>query len=102
MFEGDRVAGVRATQATGAAIEIRADLVVAADGRHSTLRERAGFAVQDIGAPMDVLWMRISRRAGDPADAFGHIETGRFFIMLDRGDYWQCAFVIRQGLGRRR
>jgi 2-polyprenyl-6-methoxyphenol hydroxylase-like FAD-dependent oxidoreductase len=96
LVDGDEVAGVRATSA-GVATEIRADLVVAADGRHSTLRERAGLAVENLGAPMDVLWMRMSRRSGDPADAFGHIEAGRFFIMLDRGDYWQCAYVISKG-----
>jgi 2-polyprenyl-6-methoxyphenol hydroxylase-like FAD-dependent oxidoreductase len=96
IYEGERVAGVRALQ-DGAEVDIRAELVVAADGRHSTLRERAGFAVEDIGAPMDVLWMRLSRKPGDPSDAFGHIETGRFFIMLDRGDYWQCAYVIAKG-----
>jgi 2-polyprenyl-6-methoxyphenol hydroxylase-like FAD-dependent oxidoreductase len=96
LFEGDQVIGVRATSA-GVATEIRADLVVAADGRHSTLRKRAGLAVENLGAPMDVLWMRMSRRSGDPADAFGHIEAGRFFIMLDRGDYWQCAYVISKG-----
>jgi 2-polyprenyl-6-methoxyphenol hydroxylase-like FAD-dependent oxidoreductase len=96
VYEGDRVAGVRALKG-GENIEINADLVVAADGRHSTLRERAGFAVQDIGAPMDVLWMRISRHESDPTNAFGHIEIGRFFIMLNRGDYWQCAFVISKG-----
>ncbi len=96
VFDGGTVTGVRATS-EGAEIEIRADLVVAADGRHSTLRERAGFAVENLGAPMDVLWMRISRHSGDPADAFGHIETGRFFIMLNRDDYWQCAYVIPKG-----
>jgi 2-polyprenyl-6-methoxyphenol hydroxylase-like FAD-dependent oxidoreductase len=94
--DGDKVTGVRATS-DGAEIEIRADLVVAADGRHSTLRERAGFAVENLGAPMDVLWMRISRRSADPADAFGHIEAGRFLIMLNRDDYWQCAYVIAKG-----
>jgi 2-polyprenyl-6-methoxyphenol hydroxylase-like FAD-dependent oxidoreductase len=96
LFEGDQVTGVRA-MSEGVETEIRADLVVAADGRHSTLRERAGFAVENLGAPMDVLWMRMSRRSGDPADAFGHIEAGRFFIMLDRDDYWQCAYVIAKG-----
>jgi 2-polyprenyl-6-methoxyphenol hydroxylase-like FAD-dependent oxidoreductase len=93
VFDGEEVTGVRALS-EGAEVEIRADLVVAADGRHSTLRERAGFAVEDLGAPMDVLWMRLSRRPDDPSEAFGHIEAGRFFIMLDRGDYWQCAYVI--------
>jgi 2-polyprenyl-6-methoxyphenol hydroxylase-like FAD-dependent oxidoreductase len=96
VHHGDKVTGVRATS-EGAEIEIRADLVVAADGRHSTLRERAGFAVENLGAPMDVLWMRISRHPDDTADAFGHIEAGRFFIMLNRDDYWQCAYVIPKG-----
>src|SRR6516165_7243514 len=96
VFEGERVAGVRARK-DGVEIEINADLVVAADGRHSTLRERAGFTILDIGAPMDVLWMRVSRQESDPSNAFGHIEPGRFFIMLNRGDYWQCAFVISKG-----
>jgi 2-polyprenyl-6-methoxyphenol hydroxylase-like FAD-dependent oxidoreductase len=96
VFDGDTVTGVRATS-EGAEVEVRADLVVAADGRHSTLRERAGFAVENLGAPMDVLWMRILRHSDDPADAFGHIEAGRFFIMLDRDDYWQCAYVIPKG-----
>jgi 2-polyprenyl-6-methoxyphenol hydroxylase-like FAD-dependent oxidoreductase len=94
--EGERVVGVRAI-AEGAPIEIRADLVVAADGRHSTLRERAGFAVTDLGAPMDVLWLRISRRPEDGEQTFGHIEAGVFMIMLNRGDYWQCAFVVAKG-----
>jgi 2-polyprenyl-6-methoxyphenol hydroxylase-like FAD-dependent oxidoreductase len=91
-----RVTGVRAA-CDGAAVEIRADLVIGADGRHSTVRERAGFTVQDLGAPMDVLWLRMSRRPDDIAEAFGHMEAGRIFIMLDRGDYWQCAFVIPKG-----
>jgi 2-polyprenyl-6-methoxyphenol hydroxylase-like FAD-dependent oxidoreductase len=94
--DGDRVVGVSAVS-MGVPVEIRADLVVGADGRHSTLRERAGFKVMDIGAPMDVLWLRLSRRPDDAHEAFGHIEAGRFFIMLDRGDYWQCAFVIPKG-----
>jgi 2-polyprenyl-6-methoxyphenol hydroxylase-like FAD-dependent oxidoreductase len=96
IYEGQRVAGVRA-RSEGAEVEVHADLVVAADGRHSTLRERAGFEVEDIGAPIDVLWLRISRNPRDPTDAFGHIEAGRFFIMLNRADYWQCAFVIPKG-----
>jgi 2-polyprenyl-6-methoxyphenol hydroxylase-like FAD-dependent oxidoreductase len=93
---GGQVIGLRAV-AESDPIEIRADLVVAADGRHSTLRERAGLSVKDLGAPMDVLWMRISRRPEDRADAFGHIEAGRILVMLDRGAYWQCAFVIPKG-----
>jgi 2-polyprenyl-6-methoxyphenol hydroxylase-like FAD-dependent oxidoreductase len=93
---GGRVVGVRATGENGP-LDIRADLAVAADGRHSTLRARAGFVAQDLGAPMDVLWMRLSRQSDDSAETFGHIEAGRIFIMLDRGDYWQCAFVIPKG-----
>jgi len=94
--EGGRVAGVRAHTPEGD-IEIRADLTVACDGRHSTLREAAGFAVDSIGAPMDILWFRLSRKQGDTAETFGHIEAGRMMIMLDRGDYWQCAYVIAKG-----
>jgi 2-polyprenyl-6-methoxyphenol hydroxylase-like FAD-dependent oxidoreductase len=93
---GGRIIGLRAIGESGP-IEIRADLVVAADGRHSGLRERAGLSVNDLGAPMDVLWMRISRRPDDGEDTFGHIEAGRLLVMLDRGDYWQCAFVIPKG-----
>jgi 2-polyprenyl-6-methoxyphenol hydroxylase-like FAD-dependent oxidoreductase len=94
--DGGRVTGLRAIK-EGSPIEIRADLVVGADGRHSTLRQRAGLSVNDLGAPMDVLWTRISRRPDDRADAFGHIEAGRILVMLDRGAYWQCAFVIPKG-----
>jgi 2-polyprenyl-6-methoxyphenol hydroxylase-like FAD-dependent oxidoreductase len=94
--DGGRVTGVRALQ-EGAAVEIRAELVVGADGRHSRMRERAGLHVNDLGAPMDVLWLRLPRRTEDGLQAFGHIEAGRIFIMLDRGDYWQCAFVIPKG-----
>jgi 2-polyprenyl-6-methoxyphenol hydroxylase-like FAD-dependent oxidoreductase len=53
--------------------------------------------VEDLGAPMDVLWLRLSRRPEDGSDSLGRIEPGRFFIMIDRGDYWQCAFVIPKG-----
>ena len=91
-----QVIGLRAVSELGP-IEVRADLVVAADGRHSTLRQRAGLTVIDLGAPMDVLWTRISRQPDDRADAFGHIEAGRVLVMLDRGEYWQCAFVIPKG-----
>jgi 2-polyprenyl-6-methoxyphenol hydroxylase-like FAD-dependent oxidoreductase len=91
-----RIAGVTALSDAGE-YEIRADVVVGTDGRHSTIRERAGFTVDDLGAPMDVLWMRLSRLPGDRSEAFGHADAGRIFIMLDRGDYWQCAFVIPKG-----
>jgi 2-polyprenyl-6-methoxyphenol hydroxylase-like FAD-dependent oxidoreductase len=94
--ENGRVTGVRAHTKTGG-LEIRADLVIGTDGRHSTVRAKAGFAVMDLGAPMDVLWLRISRAPGDPGQTFGRVDAGRFLIMLERGDYWQCAFVIRKG-----
>ena len=96
ILDGDRVAGVRATSEAGA-VEIRADLIVGADGRHSTIRSSAGFKADNLGAPMDVLWMRLPRRQGDGSEAFGHVEGNRMFIMLDRGDYWQCAFLIPKG-----
>jgi 2-polyprenyl-6-methoxyphenol hydroxylase-like FAD-dependent oxidoreductase len=92
----DRVVGVRATTPDGLH-EIRADLVVGTDGRHSTVRAKAGLTVQDIGAPMDVLWMRISRGQDDNYDTLGHVDAGHIFVMFDRGDYWQCAYVIRKG-----
>jgi 2-polyprenyl-6-methoxyphenol hydroxylase-like FAD-dependent oxidoreductase len=91
--EGGRITGLRAKTEDGA-LDIRADLVVGCDGRHSTVRERAGFTSDDLGAPMDVMWFRISRKEGDGNDVAGHIEGGRMIIMLNRDDYWQCAFVI--------
>jgi 2-polyprenyl-6-methoxyphenol hydroxylase-like FAD-dependent oxidoreductase len=94
--QGGRIVGVRADSEAGA-IEIRADLVIGADGRHSIIRERAGLKVEDLGAPMDVLWTRLSRRPDDYAEAFGHFEAGGILIMVDRGDYWQCAYVIQKG-----
>jgi 2-polyprenyl-6-methoxyphenol hydroxylase-like FAD-dependent oxidoreductase len=94
--EGGRVAGLRATSPEGD-IEIRADLTVGCDGRHSTLRECAGFAVEDLGAPMDVLWFRVSRREGDTNETFGHVEAGAMMVMLNRTDYWQCAYLIPKG-----
>jgi 2-polyprenyl-6-methoxyphenol hydroxylase-like FAD-dependent oxidoreductase len=94
--ENGRVVGVRASGPDGE-IAIRADLVVAADGRHSTLRARAGLQADDYGAPMDVLWFRLPHRESDEAETFGHIEAGKMMIMLNRGDYWQCAYVIPKG-----
>jgi 2-polyprenyl-6-methoxyphenol hydroxylase-like FAD-dependent oxidoreductase len=91
-----RIVGVRANTEAGA-VEIRADLVIGADGRNSTLRQRADFLVENLGAPMDVLWMRLSRRPDDHAEAIGRFDAGRIFVMLDRGDYWQCAYVIPKG-----
>ena len=94
--ENGRVVGIHA-QAPDGELDIRADLVVACDGRHSTLRRCAGLQVEDVGAPMDVLWFRLSRKDNDNPNTFGHIEAGRMLVMLNRGDYWQCAYVIRKG-----
>ncbi|HXQ40911.1 MAG TPA: FAD-dependent oxidoreductase [Candidatus Udaeobacter sp.] len=91
-----RIVGLRAKTPDGM-LEIRAGLVVAADGRHSTLRGQAGLEVMDLGAPMDVLWLRLSRRASDPAQTLGRFDGGRIMVMLNRGSYWQCAFVIPKG-----
>ncbi len=91
-----RVVGVLAETPEGP-LEIRADLVVGADGRHSDIRERAGLKVEDLGAPMDVLWLRLSRRPEDKQQTLGRIQAGVVFVMLDRGDYWQCAYVIPKG-----
>ena len=96
LTDGDRVVGLKAATPKGD-LEVRADLVVGTDGRHSTVRKLAGLEVEDRGAPMDVLWLRLSRRPDDGADSLGRFEPGRFFIMIDRGDYWQCAFVIPKG-----
>jgi 2-polyprenyl-6-methoxyphenol hydroxylase-like FAD-dependent oxidoreductase len=96
LMDGDRVAGVQAKTPKGL-LEIRASLVVAADGRHSTLRALAGLQSEDFGAPMDVLWFRLSKQEGDGSAVLGRIQAGRLFVMLDRGDYWQCAFVIPKG-----
>jgi 2-polyprenyl-6-methoxyphenol hydroxylase-like FAD-dependent oxidoreductase len=94
--EGDRVVGVRAT-VEGKPQDIRADLVVGADGRHSTVRESAGLAPVALGAPMDVLWFRLGHRPGDSAETMGRFDRGSILVMLNRGDYWQCAYVIAKG-----
>ena len=78
-------------------IEIGADLVVGCDGRHSQVRVSAGLTVDNLGAPIDVLWFRVSRCKGDTAETFGHMEAGRMMVMLNRDDYWQCAYVIPKG-----
>jgi len=94
--ENGRIVGARAKTAAGQ-LEIRSGLTVGADGRRSIVRERAGLAVMDLGAPMDVLWMRVSRRPGDPGQTLGRAAAGRIFIMIDREEYWQCGYVIPKG-----
>jgi 2-polyprenyl-6-methoxyphenol hydroxylase-like FAD-dependent oxidoreductase len=94
--EGGRVAGVRARTPAGD-VEVRADLVVGCDGRHSLVRQCAGLLIDDLGAPMDVLWMRLSKRQRDPAQSLGRVASGAILVMFERGDYWQCGFVIPKG-----
>jgi len=93
--ESGQVVGVRAKTPTGS-VEIRADLVVGADGRNSIVRDCSGLEVEDVGAPMDGLWMRLSRNPSDPSTAL-RFDRGKILVMLDRGNYWQIAFVIRKG-----
>lgn len=94
--DADCVLGVRA-KTPGGLLEALADLTVGADGRHSSVRKSARLEVVDFGAPMDVMWMRLSRRPDDPGQTFGHVERGKMMVMLNREDYWQCAFVIPKG-----
>jgi 2-polyprenyl-6-methoxyphenol hydroxylase-like FAD-dependent oxidoreductase len=94
--ENGRITGVQAKSPEGP-VEFRADLVVGADGRSSIVRQCAGLEIQDIGAPMDVLWMRISRKESDPAETLGRIKAGHFMFMINRNSYWQCAFLIPKG-----
>jgi 2-polyprenyl-6-methoxyphenol hydroxylase-like FAD-dependent oxidoreductase len=94
--ESGRVVGVHAVTEAGP-ITVRADLVVAADGRHSLLRAQAGLRVEELGAPMDVLWFRLSRGRQDRGQTMGRFDAGQIFIMLDRGEYWQCGYVIPKG-----
>jgi 2-polyprenyl-6-methoxyphenol hydroxylase-like FAD-dependent oxidoreductase len=98
--ENGRVVGVRArTSQEGGqgALEVRADLTLGADGRHSIVREQAGLEVIDLGSPIDVLWMRLKREPGDREAALGHICGGKILVTINRGDYWQCAYVIVKG-----
>jgi 2-polyprenyl-6-methoxyphenol hydroxylase-like FAD-dependent oxidoreductase len=94
--EGNAVRGLRARSHEGE-FEIAARLTVAADGRHSTIRRAAGLEAEDFGAPMDVFWFRLSRRSDDREESAGRFGAGRILVTIDRGDYWQCAFVIAKG-----
>ena len=94
--EGERIAGVIATGPDGN-VQIRAGLTIAADGRHSTLRDKSGLKVLDQGAPFDVLWLRLPVLPGDPADLIGKVKDGQLFVMIYRTEYWQCAYVIPKG-----
>src|SRR5438874_13004320 len=92
----ERSGGVRAKAPRGE-VEERADLVIGCDGRSSSVRDRAGFEVREYGVPIDVLWMRISKRADDPEHTFGFFRHGKLLVLIDRGDYWQCGYVIPKG-----
>jgi 2-polyprenyl-6-methoxyphenol hydroxylase-like FAD-dependent oxidoreductase len=95
--EGGRIVGVRVLASDGTG-EIRADLVVGADGRHTTIRESAGLSAVDTGAPIDVLWFRLPRDgARHPSRTGGVIQPGAMLVTLNRDSYWQCAFVIPKG-----
>jgi 2-polyprenyl-6-methoxyphenol hydroxylase-like FAD-dependent oxidoreductase len=91
-----RVAGVRANS-SGGDLEIRADLVVGCDGRTSIIRAASGLVVEDLGAPIDVLWFRLSKQPGDPSQVLGRLSKTNMLVTIDRNDYWQCAFVISKG-----
>ncbi|HLH98153.1 MAG TPA: FAD-dependent oxidoreductase [Xanthobacteraceae bacterium] len=94
--ESGAVVGVRANSPDGR-IEVRAPLVIGCDGRHSVIRSKAGMEVENLGAPMDVLWFRVSRLPSDPDDTMGKFEAGRILVAINRGDYWQCGYVIPKG-----
>ena len=105
--QGDRVCGVLATGPGSAGdsqgdqkrvnLQFKAGLTIAADGRHSVLRDKSGLAVTDLGAPFDVLWMRLPVEKGDPADLIGKVKGGQLLVMIYRRDYWQCAYLIPKG-----
>ena len=93
IWSGDAVAGVKADTPEGP-VEIRADLTIGCDGRHSIVREKARLEVEELGAPMDVLWFRAGKRGDESESVFARVETGKMMVTFDRGDYWQCAYVI--------
>ena len=94
--EGDRIAGVLAAGPSGN-IQIRAALTIAADGRQSLLRSKSGLRIEDLGAPFDVLWLRLPVLPGDPADLIGKVKGGQLLVLIYRTDYWQCAYLIPKG-----
>ena len=94
--ERGEIVGVRANTPDGE-LQVRAKLTVGADGRHSIVREKAGFQVDELAAPMDVLWFRVSRQSDDGEQTLGRIIKGKMLVMLNRGNYWQCGYLIRKG-----
>src|SRR5229473_5143147 len=96
IIEGDRVVGVRA-KTPGGERDFRADLVIGADGRHAITHTRAGFEIQELGVPIDVLWMHISKRDSDPEQLFGFFRHGKLLVLINRDQYYQAGFVIPKG-----
>ena len=94
--ENGQITGVKATTQTGELV-IKADLVVGTDGRHSIIREKAGLAVQDFGVLIDVLWMRIPKDPAIGEQSLGYLKAGKFMVLIDRQDYFQCGFLIPKG-----
>jgi 2-polyprenyl-6-methoxyphenol hydroxylase-like FAD-dependent oxidoreductase len=90
---GNKIVGVKAKTPAGE-FQIRAELTVGCDGRKSIVRELAGLQVESLGAPIDVMWFRLSRKANDPGQVLGRFVTAKIMVMLNREEYWQCAFVI--------
>lgn len=91
-----RVSGVRVRSPEGE-VSVQADLIVACDGRHSTLREAADMPWRDYGAPADVLWFRVPRKHNDPEDTFAIVDSGHMMVLLNWTDYWQAAYVVPKG-----
>ena len=96
VVENGRVEGLRVVE-NGTERTIRSRLVLAADGRRSVLREAAALPLEDLGAPMDVFWFRLTKLRTPDNRSTGVIATGRLLALLDRGDYWQCAYVFPKG-----
>src|SRR6266404_7984074 len=96
IIESERVVGVRARTPDGDR-DFRADLVIGADGRHALTHTRAGFEIEELGVPIDVLWMHISKREGDPEQLFGFFRHGKLLVLINRDDYYQAGFVIPKG-----
>jgi 2-polyprenyl-6-methoxyphenol hydroxylase-like FAD-dependent oxidoreductase len=94
--QNGRVTGVKAQTKTGI-LHVYGDIVIGADGRHATTREKARLTIIDSGAPIDVLWFRLSRQAKDPGQILGRFYRGKLMIMLDRNRYWQCGYIIKKG-----
>jgi 2-polyprenyl-6-methoxyphenol hydroxylase-like FAD-dependent oxidoreductase len=94
--DGERIAGLKAIDASGE-FQVHAKLTVAADGRFSALRNISGLKVEEQGSPIDVMWFRLSRRPDDGDQIQAQFDRGRIMVTLNRGEYWQCAFVINKG-----